>query len=379
MKGKVPLRVRQHTGDLAIAILSAATFFELLLSSSPSLDKATSVPLCTLAILPLLARRRWPVLALAGSLALLFLAQTFDSDGLDDVTTPFFEVMAVAFAAGGMPERRHSLAGLAGTIAAVTYIAWTAPDSGYDDAFFLTLFFSAAWAAAHLITTRTQEAARLQERAERAERERERLATDAVNDERTRIARELHDVIAHSVSVMVVQAAGVRRLLTAEQEREREALLVVERVGREALTEMRRMLGVLRERDDEPARTPAPGLQHLDRLVEQVRNAGVNVDVHVDGDPIELPPGLDLSAYRIVQEGLANALRHPGAGEAHIRVRWAPEELELEVIDDTGGGPEERLAGIKERVAVYGGRLEAGPDSNGGFRVRAHLPLAGVR
>jgi signal transduction histidine kinase len=152
----------------------------------------------------------------------------------------------------------------------------------------------------------------------------------------------------------------------------------VERIGRESLTEMRRMLGVLRERDDGAARAPAPGLQHLDRLVEQVRNAGVDVDLRVDGDPIELPPGLDLSAYRIVQEGLANALRHPG-GEAHVRVRYAPEELELEVLDGSGPGSEERLAGIRERVAVYGGRLDAGPGPNGAYRVHARLPLAGVR
>jgi signal transduction histidine kinase len=374
--GTVSLRMRQHAGDLVIAILAGATFVELLLSSNASLDKATSAPLCALAVLPLLVRRRWPIAALTTSLALVFLAQTLDSDGLDDVTTPFFVLMAIAVAAGGMPERRDALAGVAGTIAAVGYIAWTDPEAGYEDAFFLTLFVSAAWAAAHLISTRTQEATRLRERAERAEQERDRLATEAVADER---ARELHDVIAHSISVMVVQAAGVRRLLTAKQEREREALLAVERVGREALSEMRRMLGVLRERDDAAARAPAPGLQHLDRLVEQVRNAGVDVDLRVDGDPIHLPPGLDLSAYRIVQEGLANAVRHPGAGGAHVRVRYTPEELELEVIDDNGGGSEERLTAIRERVAVYGGHLEAGPGPDGGFQMRARLPLAGVR
>lgn len=360
-------------------VLAAAIVIELLLSSNEQLDKATSTPLCALAVLALLARRSRPIPSLTAALALVFLAVSFDADGLDEVTTPLFAVMAIAFAAGAAPERRHALAGLAGTIAAVAYIVWRDPDGTYDDAFFLTLFFSAAWVTAYMIATRTKEAARLQERAERAERERERLAADAVADERGRIARELHDVIAHSVSVMVVQAAGVRRLLTPEQEREREALLVVERIGREALTEMRRMLGVLRERDEGPAREPAPGLQHLDRLVEQVRNAGVDVDLRVDGDPVELPPGLDLSAYRIIQEGLANALRHPGAGAARVRVRFAPEELELEVTDDNGRGSEERLAGIRERVAVYGGRLEAGPGPEGGFRVRAHLPLAGVR
>jgi signal transduction histidine kinase len=379
VKGKAWPWLRRNGADLAILLLVAAVLIELPLSSSDTLDKATSAPLCALVVVPLLARRRWPIQALAVSFGAIFLAISLDPDGLSNLTTPFVTVMAVAFTAGALPNRRHAIAGLAGTIAVVEFIVWRDPTAGFDDAFFLTLFFSAAWVASYMIATRTLEAARLQQRAERAEHERERLAARAVADERARIARELHDVIAHSVSVMVVQAAGVRRLLSPEQEREREALLVVERIGREALTEMRRMLGVLRGKEDGAARAPAPGLHHLDRLIEQVRNAGVDVDLRVDGDPIELPPGLDLSAYRILQEGLENALRHPRAGAAHVRVRYAPEELELEVIDDNGGGSEEQLAGIRERVAVYGGRFEAGPGENGGFRVRAHLPLAGVR
>ena len=265
-------------------------------------------------------------------------------------------------------------------MATVTAVSLAQPTGGVDDIAWLGFFFTAAWLVGFGTATRTQQTRELRARVEHAEEQRERLAQEAVAEERARIARELHDVIAHSVSVMVVQAAGVRRLLTTEQEREREALLVVERTGRQALTEMRRMLGVLREGDDAAARAPAPGLQHLDRLVEQVRNAGVNVDLRVDGEPIELPPGLDLSAYRIVQESLANTVRRPGSGGAHVRIRYAPEELELDVIDDNGnGGGEERLAGLRERVAVYGGRLEVGPGPDGGFRIRAHLPLAGVR
>nr|MBA3365712.1 sensor histidine kinase [Actinomycetota bacterium] len=199
-------------------------------------------------------------------------------------------------------------------------------------------------------------------------------------EERARIARELHDVVGHSVSVMTVQASAVRRLLRPEQEREREALEVVERTGREALAEMRRMVGVLRRPEEAPALAPQPSLQHLERLVEQVRDAGLPVELRVEGDAPALPAGVDLTAYRLVQEGLTNALKHADAHSAEVVVRYVNGDVELEVSDDgrgtgedTGGG--QGLVGIRERVAVYGGELEAGPRPEGGFSLRARLPL----
>jgi signal transduction histidine kinase len=317
------------------------------------------------------------------ALVAVTLAAVLDNRGLEPTLTPFFDALACAVALGAIPDRRRRALGFPLMLGATTTVAFAQPSGGLDDVAWLSFFFTAAWVVGYAIATRTRLARELRERAERAERERERLAEEAVADERARIARELHDVVAHSVSVMVVQAAGVRRLLKPDQEREREALLVVERIGRESLTEMRRMLGVLRTSGEGAALTPSPGLQHVDRLVEQARRAGLSVDFEVSGEPVQLPSGLDLSAYRILQEGLTNALKHGERSKASIRVRYGTDELELEVVDesarpagvlDDGHG----LAGMRERVAVYGGEFEAGPRDEGGFRVRARLPLAGA-
>src|ERR671935_97171 len=170
------------------------------------------------------------------------------------------------------------------------------------------------------VGARARHAAELEEHVARSEARREAEARAAVAEERARIARELHDVVAHSVSVMTVQAAGVRRLLRPDQEREREALLIVEQTGREALAEMRKLVGVLRRPEEAPALAPQPSLEHLDRLVEQAREAGLPVELRVEGEAVELPPGVDLTAYRLVQEGLTNALKHARATRAEVLV-----------------------------------------------------------
>lgn len=203
----------------------------------------------------------------------------------------------------------------------------------------------------------------------------------AAAEERARIARELHDVVAHSVSVMVVQASGVRRLLSDDHEREREALLNVERIGRAALVEMRRMLGVMHPGEEQTLLlAPQPSLRHLDRLVAQVEEAGIRVTLRVEGTRPELPPGIDLSAYRIVQEGLTNALRRGDGTHAEVVVRYFDSEVEVTVTRDGAGAngrevDEEGLIGIRERVALYGGTIDAGPRDGGGFVLRAVLPV----
>jgi signal transduction histidine kinase len=204
-----------------------------------------------------------------------------------------------------------------------------------------------------------------------------------VTEERARIARELHDVVGHSVSVMTVQASAVRRLLRPDQQREREALMIVEQTGREALAEMRRMVGVLRRPEEAPALAPQPSLDYLDRLVEQAREAGLPVELRIEGDPVQLPAGLDLTAYRLVQEGLTNAMKHAHAESTQVLVRYGDKDIEVSVTDDgqgrgdgTSGG--HGLVGMRERVSVYGGELEAGPRPGGGYRLRARLPLASV-
>jgi signal transduction histidine kinase len=218
-------------------------------------------------------------------------------------------------------------------------------------------------------------------RVELAERERDLAGREAVVAERARIARELHDVVAHSVSVMVVQAQAGPRLL-AESERAHEAFRSIETTGREALVELRRLLGVLRGGEKHAATAPQPGLASIETLVEQVREAGLRVDVRVEGEPAALPPGIDLSAYRIVQEALTNTLKHAGRAEAEVIVRYETAAVELEILDN-GVGPHTRangsghgLVGMHERVALYGGLLETGSRNGHGFAVRARLPLA---
>lgn len=207
-------------------------------------------------------------------------------------------------------------------------------------------------------------------------------ADRAVAQERRRIARELHDVVAHSVSVMTVQAGAVRRLLRPDQERERQALEVVEATGREALTEMRRLVGLLREQGSMPEFSPQPSMRSVDVLVGTVREAGLPVELEIDGAPRELPPGVDLSAYRVIQEALTNALRYAGPAQAWVTVRWREETLELEIANDgrsepgVGGGGH-GLTGLRERVALVGGTVDSGPRTGGGFVVRAQLPIGG--
>jgi signal transduction histidine kinase len=215
-----------------------------------------------------------------------------------------------------------------------------------------------------------------------AERERDLAAREAVVEERARIARELHDVVAHSVSVMVVQAqAGPR--LADDPELWRGAFRSIETTGRAALVELRALLGVLRGGSEHPATAPQPGLDALDDLLDQVRSAGLRVDLRIEGDRTELPAGVDLSAYRIVQEALTNTLKHAGRAEAEVIVRYRSTSLELEVLDNGVGphtarldGAGQGLVGMRERVGLYGGALEAGSRNGHGFAVRARLPLA---
>jgi len=213
-----------------------------------------------------------------------------------------------------------------------------------------------------------------------AERERDLLAREAVVEERARIARELHDAVAHNVSMMVVQAGGERRALDGADGSTGETLRTIEEVGRGALTEMRRLVGMLRADAEDPL-TPQPSLDDLPALVERVREAGLPVELHVGGEARELPVGLELSAYRIVQEALTNALKHAGEAHAIVSINYGPDSLELEIVDDgpgtapsiAGGG--HGLVGMRERVALYGGRFDAGRHPSGGFAVRVLLPV----
>jgi signal transduction histidine kinase len=284
--------------------------------------------------------------------------------------------MLAVYAAANLEERRPALWGLGAVLAlGVAWIVLDPADVG------LTMHLQGlawlspwviAWLLGSLVRSR-----RLYVQAQR--REQEERALTAVAEERNRIARELHDVIGHSVSVMTVQASAVRRLMRADQGKERAALETVEATGREAMVEMRRMVGVLRSGSGAPDLAPPPTLDQLDRLVENFRRAGLEVDVVTEGEAAALPPGLDLTAYRLVQEALTNTLRHAEAERAVIRFCYRPGVLALSVRDDgrgaDGSDPGNGLLGMQERVAVYGGTLTAGNAAGGGYELRAELPL----
>lgn len=217
-------------------------------------------------------------------------------------------------------------------------------------------------------------------RAQIAERERDVAAREAVVEERARIARELHDVIAHHVSMIVLQAGAERRVLGDANASTREVLETVEQSGRSALTETRRLLGMLRGDANDPL-TPQPGLDDVPMLVGQLRDAGLPVELSIDGERRELPVGIELSAYRIVQEALTNALKHAGDARATVHVRYGSDSLELEIVDDGQGGSKRTsggghgLVGMRERVALYGGRFDASRRPSGGFAIRVVLPI----
>jgi signal transduction histidine kinase len=335
-----------------------------------------------LAILtPLFFRRRFPF----GAPAAVGVAAVLTSF-VDERLVPFDFVIFLAgcasvFLVGLLRVRARAVAGLVVAVGVAALVVFRDPLSNVDAFIVTSIIFGIIWTIAFAVGRKFEEADEAKERALRAEREREERALAAVTEERARIARELHDVVGHSVSVMTVQASAVRRLLRPEQHRERDALLIVEQTGREALAEMRRMVGVLRRPEEAPALAPQPSLEHLHKLVEQARDAGLPVELRVEGDPQPLPAGVDLTAYRLVQEGLTNALKHAKAERAEVLVRYGAGDIEVTVSDDgqgsgSGDGGGHGLVGMRERVAVYGGVLEAGARPEGGYRLRARLPVA---
>jgi signal transduction histidine kinase len=262
-------------------------------------------------------------------------------------------------------------------LAGVLGVTATWEDPVLTDFIFPTAFVLIAWLAGRGVRTRTRLTEELHEAAVRAKEAHEEEASRAAADERRRIAREMHDVVAHSVSVMVVQAGGARRILERDPRRAVEAAAHIEDVGRAALTEMRRLLGVLHHADE---RAPQPTMRELGALVERTRAAGLPVSLTVEGEPRSLPAGMDLAAYRVVQEALTNAIKHAGAAPTEVTVRWAPSHLELEIVDTgsqaaNGHGGGHGLVGMEERVKLYDGELRAGRRAGGGFEVVARLPL----
>ncbi len=325
-------------------------------------------------ILPLLVRRRFPLAVLA-----VVLFASIATQFLIGVLPPFALALAI-YTVAAHTERRVSLwAGALTLLALPLILIQRAGFNTGESLVHLVIFVAAAWILGDNLRTKRAYYRELEERADRLEREREENVRRAAAEEQERIARELHDVIAHSVSVMVVQAAAARDVFELQPERAREALRSIEESGRSALTELRRLLGIVRT-SERGRLEPQPGLATLEELIEQVRATGLEVELELDGELGELPSGVDLSAYRIVQEALTNTLKHAQATHARVRLGRREQELTIEVADDGAGRVEESangqgLIGMRERVALLGGVLEAGPGKSGGFAVKARFPL----
>jgi signal transduction histidine kinase len=377
---------REYWFELLIGILGVAAMLELVVGrnspGAPSTALWFAVPVVAVMILPLFARRRFPFAGPAwywlGAAALSF---------VDGVLVPFMVALfpvglASAFLLGNLRSSRQAWTGLAVVLGSITTVVFNIPGHATPELIFIPIDFGIAWAAGFALRERAEKAEAAEIRATQAEREREAAARVAVAEERARIARELHDVVAHAVSVMVLQVGAVRHKLPAELAEDSDALKRVERAGRTALAEMRRLLAAMRRDGDEAELVPQPGLDGLESLLAEVGRAGLPVVLHVDGERVPLPRGVDLSAYRIVQEGLTNALKHAHASTADVTVRYRPNEVEIEVRDDglgnsTNDGLGHGLVGVRERVKIYGGEMSAETATEGGFVLNTRLPLEG--
>ena len=366
-------RFPPYVADTAVAIaIAVPTVGGLVADEQLEATPWLIGPLAALTALPLCARRYRPLAVFAVTVAAwlgILLA------GVDTFAPG---VLVAMYTLAAHCERRVAFrAGMAALLLIVPANALSSGRLQADEAIPTAVALVAAWIFGDNMRTRRAYYRELEEKAERLERERGESERRAAAEEQARIARELHDVIAHNVSVMVLQAAGGREVFDADPARAREALAAIEATGRDALAELRRLLGVT---GDGRAITPQPGLPHLESLVDQVRSAGLTVDLAFEGGTEDVPAGVELSAYRVIQEALTNTLRHAFARRVWVFVRRRDGELEVEVLDDGAGPPAtpgadgRGLVGMRERVALFGGDLDAGPGPDGGFRVRARFP-----
>jgi signal transduction histidine kinase len=384
-------RVRRIDLRVLDAIVAAALALDIVLEALLADGVPHRLIMAAFAVpfaVPIALRRRWPAAALIAGCAIALLQQLFHGQMFNTLPSQSAEFVPIlcSYGVGAWLEPRRSLfpaAVAAGLLLAVvlvaTYVDHVPGAGGWSGGLGTLVFFVAGpWVVGRLMRERGRRAAAFaaleaQAVSERAERERA-----AISEERLVIGRELQDIIAHSVSVMVVQAGGARRLLRREPDRARESILAVERTGRETLAEMRRLLGLLRRDDDPGALTPQPGLEQLPELAVAMRARGLECSLCTEGDPIELTPGIDLVGYRAIEAALDGAAAS-GCQAASTMVRYESRRLELEVRGDRSQ-PEllQAIAAASERVRLYGGRLELHHAEDGAFALRCQLPLEGA-
>jgi signal transduction histidine kinase len=374
-------RLRGLPFDIALAT-GAGVFAQVEVWSEHLHPYWMSCPVAAVQCAAVAGRRRAPLASALVAFG-LFPVETAAGVSLHTPVYPILLIMLLLYGVAVYSAIRRALVGLGAPLLAlwvslgIQRATGVGSHTNATDVLFISVLVVAPWLVGRAMRGRLHEAEASARRAAAAETARVR----AVADERARIARELHDVLAHSVSVMVVQAGAAEQLLGAAHERAREALDAVQATGREALVEMSRLVGLLREDGEELGLAPQPGLSELPALVTQMRDAGLGVELRVEGPERHVPLGVDLSAYRVVQEALTNTLKHAGGGRASVLVRYGPGRLELEIADDgagAGGGNGHvgghGLIGMRERIAVFGGEFDAGPRAEGGYLVRAVLP-----
>ena len=378
--------VRRYGFDALIVLAAIVIALEAAFrdgADPPTTTRWFTVPALALIVLPLLLRRRFPFAAPAA--VWVIAAGCAVVDGRLVVFSVISSVagMVAAFLLGNLRDDTQARLGLAIVVGGAAIVIYNNPRHAPGELVFVPVLFAIGWLAGYALRERAAQAEQAEERALEAERRRESAARLAVAEERTRIARELHDVVAHAVSVMVLQVGAVRHNLPEDLAADSDALKDVELAGRSALAEMRRLLGAMHDGEDADL-SPQPGLDSLDALVERVGRAGLPVRLQVEGEAVQLPRAVDLSAYRIVQEGLTNSLKHANASRADVTVRYAPDAVQLEIRDDGVGagstdGLGHGLVGVRERVKIYGGDMNAGTAPEGGFVLRARLPVEGRR
>ncbi|HEX9379155.1 MAG TPA: sensor histidine kinase [Gaiellaceae bacterium] len=378
---------RTYVVDVLIALLLIAAMLEVLVGrDSPDAPRTTLwfvLPAIAILVLPIVARRLFPF-APAGHWLLAAGISFVDWRLIPFAISIFVVGLVAAFLLGNLRDPVQAGIGLALVIGGPATVVYKIPGHTTAMLIFIPLEFTIAWVGGFALRERVEQAEAAEVRASLAERERDAAARIAVAEERVRIARELHDIVAHAVSVMVLQVGAVRHKLPDALAEDSDALRGVEQVGRTALAEMRGLLAAMRRDGEEAELIPQPGLDGLDALLEEIGRAGLPVQLHVDGEPAALPRGIDLSAYRIVQEGLTNALKHARASNAEVTVRYRPDELQIEVRDNgegssTSNGLGHGLVGVRERVKIYGGQMSAGSANGSGFILSTRLPLSAER
>jgi signal transduction histidine kinase len=376
---------RGYALEVLIAAVAIESTVEVALRHEGQRPAWFAAPAIALVVLPLLGRRRFPFAAAAANWLLAVAVSFIDGQLVVTPVSAFISAMISSFLLGNLSDAWRARTGLAIVVCGAVIVVDNNPGHPRVQLIFIPMLFAIVWCAGLVLRERAGHAEAAERRATVAERERAAAVRVAAAQERARIARELHDTIAHAVSVMVLQAGVVRHKLPEAHAEHKDALRAVEQTGRTALADMRLLLDAMRDPGGDGAElAPQPGLDRLGRLLDEVGRSGLPVRLRVTGDRFPLPGGLNISAYRIIQEGLTNVLKHANADEAVVSLGYAPDQLSIEVRDNgqgmalgNGHRPGHGLIGIRERVRLYDGEMTTGTPEGGGFLLRVRLSLSG--